>query len=113
MPTIEVSDETYARIKTQLRDEELGFDIEDLDDMIGTCWFFRTVTYHLVGRIKRRVANFFVLEDASWVALGGRLTQLVRNGALEEVEPVGDALVNINAITDAFPWVHPLPKEQQ
>jgi hypothetical protein len=37
----------------------------------------------------------------------------IKNGTLSEVEPVGDALVNINSIVDVFPWKHDLPKEQK
>jgi len=88
-------------------------EIGALDDLIGQCWFFRTVTYHLVGRVKKRIGNFFYLEEASWVASSGRFMQAIMDGTLDEVEPVGDAIVNINAITDGFPWVHPLPKNQK
>jgi hypothetical protein len=34
-------------------------------------------------------------------------------GKLSEVEPVGDCIVNIDSVTDAFPWKHALPKEQK
>ena len=80
---------------------------------VGQSYFIRTVTYHLVGRITRICGNFLQLEDASWVADSGRFTQAIREGKLEEVEPVGSALVNIASITDAFPWLHALPKEQK
>jgi hypothetical protein len=109
--TLEISDETWEKIKDQVGEQDKV--LNDLDDMIGESWFFRTVTYHLVGRVKKRVGGFFYLENASWVADSGRFMQAIRNGVLNEVEPVGIALVNISAITDAFPWKHPLPKDQK
>ena len=112
MPTIEVSDETYEKIKDQLAVNE-KVDIQAFDEMIGKKWFFRTVTYHLVGRVKRHIGTFFLLEGASWIPDSGRFMQFIKEGKLNEVEPVGDMLVNLNAVTDVFPWVHPLPKKQQ
>lgn len=29
------------------------------------------------------------------------------------VEPVGQAFVNLESVTDMFPWKHALPKEQK
>jgi len=113
MPKIEVSEETYKKLKAQLGAEIQAVEINELNDMIGRAWFIRTVTYHLVGKIEKRLGDFFLLRDASWVADSGRFTQAIQKGALNEVEPVGDALVNITAITDAFPWRHALPTEQK
>lgn len=111
MPTIEISDETFEKLKDQLLAD--GFDFATLDDLIGKKWFIRTVTYHLVGLVTKRVGPFLVLKDASWVADSGRFMQAIKDGTLNEVEPVGDALVNVSAIVDAFPWKHALPKEQK
>jgi hypothetical protein len=112
MPTIEISDETFEKLKDQLCADP-AFKLDELDDLIGKKWFIRTVTYHLVGKVTKRVGGFLVLEDASWVADSGRFMQAIKNGTLNEVEPVGAALVNISAITDAFPWKHALPKDQK
>jgi hypothetical protein len=109
--TLEVSDETWEKIKDQVGNTDKV--LNGLDDMIGSSWFFRTVTYHLVGRVTNRVGGFFYLEQASWVADSGRFMQAIRDGVLSEVEPVGVALVNISAITDMFPWKHSLPKDQK
>lgn len=111
MKTIEVSEETHEKIREQLGSDSFK-DLQALEDMIGEKWFFRTVTYHLVGQITKKVANFFMLENASWVADSGRFMNAIKDGTLDEVEPVGKAMVNIDSITDAFPWKHPLPKEQ-
>ena len=110
--TITISDETYEGIKGQLGEDE-KFDVSQLEDFVGKKLYIRTVTYHLVGKIEKLVGNFMVLKEASWVADSGRFMQAIKDGTLDEVEPVGDAFVNMNAITDAFPWTHKLPKEQK
>lgn len=79
----------------------------------GKAYFIRTVTYHLVGKVREVLMDFLVLEDASWVADSGRFMQAIKNGTLNEVEPVGVAYVGLGSITDAFPWTHQLPKEQK
>lgn len=112
MRTIEVNEETYEKIKEQLGAESFK-DLTDLEDMVGEKWFFRTVTYHLVGQIVKKVGQFFVLDNASWVADSGRFMDAIKRGTLAEVEPVGRTMVNIDAITDAFPWKHALPKGQK
>ena len=112
MKTIEVSEETYERIKSQLGEEEI-VDINSFDEMVGNKYFFRTVTYHLVGKVEKRVGEFLMLSNASWVADSGRFMQAIENGELKEVEPVGIAYVNLDTVTDFFPWVHKLPKEQK
>jgi hypothetical protein len=80
---------------------------------IGKAYFIRTVTYHLTGRVKAVVGSFLVLEEAAWIADSGRFMSAIKDGKLNEVEPVGEALINIGSITDAFPWAHALPKDQK
>ena len=79
--------------------------------MIGKSYLIRTVTYHALGKVVRICGNFIVLEDACWVADSGKFSKAIRDGELSEVEFVGDSIVAMNAIADAFPWVHKLPKE--
>lgn len=110
--TIEVSDETFEKIKGDLKEEE-KMDISEYDDLIGKKLFIRTVTYHLVGEVKQIVGKFLELKGASWVADSGRFMEAIKNGTLNEVEPVGTAFVNIESITDFFPWTHKLPTEQK
>jgi hypothetical protein len=112
MKTINVSDETYELIKGQLENEEM-IEINFYDDLIGKCFFFRTVTYHQVGRVKKIVGKFLELSDASWVAESGRWMQALKDGELNEVEPEGPAFINIDTIVDFFPWKHSLPKDQK
>ncbi len=103
MKTLNIFDET--------NDEKI--DISSLQDMIGKCYFFRTVTFHLTGRVKKIIGNMFILEDAAWIADSGRFMQTIKEGKLNEVEPVGDAILNISTVTDIFPWRFPLPMEQK
>lgn len=83
----------------------------DIPFAIGKAYLIRTVTYHLLGRVTKISGDFLVLEDASWVADSGRFSEAITKGTLSENEYVGDAIVNITAITDAFPWGHKIPKE--
>ena len=112
MPTIEVSDKTYEKIKDQLITEELN-DINSYDYMIGQKYFFRTVTYHLIGKVKKQFGKFLELEDAVWVADNGRFMNAIRDGKLNEVEPVWTAWINMDSVTDFFPWKHPIILEQK
>ena len=107
---IQVSDETYKKIKNQLLEEEK---VENLSDLIGKQFFFRTVTYHHVGRVVRFFGNFVVLENASWVADSGRFMQAIKEGTLSEVEPVGEAYVNLSSVVDFFLFNHDLPTKQK
>ena len=83
------------------------------EKMIGKKWFLRTVTYHLVGKAKSIFGNFIELENASWVADSGRFSDAIKKGTLSEVEPVGTAFVNLESVTDFFPWNHPLTDKQK
>jgi len=110
--TLEISEETYEKIKDQLLEEE-NADISSLEDLIGKKFFFRTVTYHLVGKVEKLIGKIACLKEASWVADSGRFMNAIKGGTLEEVEPVGDCFVNLDTVTDFFPWKHELPKEQK
>ena len=110
--TIEVSDETYSKIKEQLGEESFK-EILALADMVGEKFYFRTVTYHLTGRVKRVFGNILELENAAWIADSGRFMQAIKEGKLNEVEPVGRAYINIDSTTDFFPWEHKLPEQQK
>jgi len=112
MKQIEVSEETYEKIKDQLQGEDT-IDMSSYDDFIGKKFFIRTVTYHLVGEVTKRIGQYLQLKDASWIGDSGRFSNAIKEGTLDEVEPVGIAFVNLNSITDFFPWKHKLPKEQK
>lgn len=106
--TLEISDETYEKIKQQLTADEL-VDISTLDDLVGQKLFIRTVTYHMTGEVVKRMGAFIQLKDAAWIADSGRFNEAIKNGTLSEVEPVGTAWINLSSVVDFFPWKHKLP----
>jgi len=108
--TIKVSDEVYEQINEKLGDSK---EINSYEDLVGSAYYFRTVTYHLVGKIKKIVGRFAYLESASWVADSGRFMNAIKDGTLNEVEPTGVAFVNLDTVTDFFPWKHSLELEQK
>jgi hypothetical protein len=56
--------------------------------------------------------NQDVIGLVDFVRLAQRtVNDAIKKGELNEVEPVGIALLNIDSITDGFPWNHPLPTE--
>jgi hypothetical protein len=110
--TLEISDESYEKIKSQLLEEE-KVNISSLQDMIGKSFFFRTVTYHIIGKVEKIIGNILELSTASWVADSGRFADAIKKGTLNEVEPLGSWYVNIQSVTDFGIWKHKLPIEQK
>jgi len=106
---IEISDESYEKIKDQLLADEL-VDISTLDNLVGQKLFIRTVTYHMTGKVVKRMGAFIQLEQAAWIADSGRFSTAIKTGELNEVEPVGTAWINLSSVVDFFPWKHELPK---
>jgi hypothetical protein len=84
------------------------------NEMVGKAFFFRTVTYHIIGKVVAICDDKFLkLETASWVADSGRFANAIKNGTLSEVEPLGEWYVNLDTTTDFGPWIHPLPTQQK
>ena len=103
--TVEVSDEQYSALLEEVRKE-----INDYQDLVGEKWFFRTVTYHCVGEVKKIVGRFAHLKTASWIADSGKFSTAIKDGTLSEIEFVGEMFVNLDTVVDFFPWTHSLPK---
>jgi hypothetical protein len=110
MRTIEVSEETYDKIKWDLQEEE-RVDISSTDDMLDQSFFFRAVTYHCVGKVVKKMGKFLELSGASWVASSGKFSEAISKGTLDEVELLGTMWINLDTVVDMFPWKHKLPKE--
>jgi len=84
--------------------------------VVGKSYFFRNITFHLIGTIAAIDENGITLQagTVSYVANSGRFMQSIDDGILNEVEPVKtSAYINLNALVDAFEWCHPLPRKQQ
>lgn len=111
--TIEVSDEVWTKIKEIV--EEDFKEISSYEDLIGEKLFFRTVTFHCVGEVKKIVGRFACLKNASWIADTGRFSDFIKSGlqTSTEVEPVGEQFLNLDTVVDFFPWKHSLPNKQQ
>jgi len=89
-------------------------DKNDVPVLLDGTYFFRTVTYHLIGRVVEQVGSFARLETASWIADSGRFTQAIKDGTLNEVEPTGDDVwINLATVVDIYPWKHELPTKQK
>jgi hypothetical protein len=113
MKTIQVSEETYEKIREQLKEEE-KVDIKSLEDFVGKQFFFRTVTFHLVGRVVKVLPlGILQLEDASWVPDSGRFMQAIKDGELNEIEPLGDWFLSLPTCTDFGIWKHSLKLKQK
>lgn len=109
--TIKMNEVDYVRKDAMASSTFAG--IESIEDFVGKSFFFRTVTYHLTGRVVKVIGDLLVLENAAWIADSGRFMQAITDGVLNEVEPVGDAIINLSTVTDMFPWKHPLPVTQK
>jgi len=92
-------------VKESGKDQSLSFRQKvEVPFEVGREYFFRTVTFHVTGRVKDIVGKFLVLEDAAWIADSGRFHLFFEKPDNNlEVEPFGkrDVFVNTEAITDA------------
>ncbi len=113
MKTITISDECFTKLKDQILADSEFKEINALEDMVGEKFFFRTLTFHLTGKVKKIIGSILELEDAAWIADSGRFMQCIKDGVVNEVEPVGKAFLNVSAVTDFFPWKHELPTKQK
>lgn len=111
---IEVSEETWEKIKYQVNADG-GKEIQHYEDLIGQKVFFRTVTYHAIGEVKKTVGRFVHLKTASWVADTGRFMNFIKDGLQSgsEIEPVGEMFLNMDTVVDFFIWKHKLPTDQK
>ena len=112
--TIEISEETFEKLKDQLMADG-GKEVNNYEDLVGQKIFFRTVTYHALGEVKKIVGRFVHLKSASWIADTGRFMGWIKDGVQtnSEIEPVGEMFVNMDTVVDFFIWKHKLPLEQK
>lgn len=70
---------------------------------IGANYFIRTVTHHHAGRLVAVTTQELVLENASWIADDGRLTDALAKCEFAEVEmfPEGRVIVGRSTVIDA------------
>ncbi len=108
MKIIEVSEETYEKIKDDLNDSE-QVDISNYDGFVGKTVFFRTVTNYWVGKIVKRIGSIYQLEKASWIPDTGRFGECIKTGEFKEIEYVGNWNINFDSVVDFGMWKYSLP----
>jgi hypothetical protein len=89
--------------------------MHSFEDMIDKKVFIRTVTHYFTGKVVGIFNhNFVILENAAWIADTGRFEQAIRDGVLDEIEPIAVTwYVNMDTVTDFGLWMHALPVEQK
>ena len=83
---------------------------------IGENYFIRTVTHHLTGKLVEVYPTELVLVDAAWVADDGRLSDALKSGNFNEVEPFADGLrvvIGRGSLIDAQVLSNKLPRSQK
>ena len=70
--TIEVSEETYEKIKDQLSEEEV-LEVENLNDLPGKKMLFQCARYIYYGKVKNINSTYIELEKAGIVYETGEL----------------------------------------
>jgi hypothetical protein len=80
---------------------------------VGQAYLIRTVTLYYTGRVKRVTPKEIILEDAAWIPDTGRFSDALKNGTLNEIEPMGEVIVGRGAVVDAARWNHDLPRDKK
>jgi len=111
---IELSEEDLKKFQDLLGVNSFK-EISSYEDLVGEKIFFRTVTYHALGEVKKVVGRFVQLKNASWIADTGRFMGWIKDGVQtnSEIEPVGDMFLNMDTVVDFFFWKHSMPKDQK
>lgn len=77
-------------------------------------YIIRTVTHTYTGKLVWMSEKELVLDTCAWIADSGRWHNAIKDGTLDEVEPMGDGvIIGRGAIVDATPWEHALPASQR
>ena len=81
---------------------------------VGEPYFVTTVTKYYTGRVKSVSFGELVLEDAAWIPDTGRLSDFLRTGMANEVEPYPDEQpvhLSMGVVVEATPFRHELPRK--
>lgn len=80
----------------------------------GKAYIIRTVTHTYTGKVVSITETDIVLDTCAWIADSGRWMNAIKEGTLDEIEPMGDGVVvGRGGFIDATSWVHELPTEQK
>ena len=96
--TIEISDETFEKIKDQLTDEEVE-EVNNLEDLVGKKYAFQCARYIYFGKVKTINAIYIELTDASVVYDTG---ELKAKEASDKQELPNNVFVMRNAIENFY-----------
>lgn len=88
---------------------------EDSPYKVGEKYFIRTVTMYYTGQLIRITAQELVLKDCAWIADTGYLSEALKTGVFNEIEPFpdGEVIVPRGGIIDASVFNHKLPREKK
>ena len=80
--------------------------------VVGEKYLIRTVTMHLIGRLKSVNDSEYLLSDACWLADSGLYGDCLADGSIKEAEVFpDDVIVGRGALVDATKWRHDLPRK--
>lgn len=117
MIKVEMAEELYNSLQTSIKliEEPRDIPIDSIDDFVGKAFFFRTVTYHIVGKVEKILKNskILVLSDASWIADSGRFMNFIQTGNANEVEPIGEWFINLDTVVDFGQFKHSIKMDQK
>jgi hypothetical protein len=98
--TIEISDETFEKIKDQLAEEEV-IEVENMDSLVGKKWAFQCARYIYFGKVKQVNNTFIELEEAQTVFETGDYSAKEASDAQDM--PKNRVLVMRQAIESVYP----------
>lgn len=95
-------------------DKTIQTEIAKSTEGVRGAHIIRTVTHTYTGNIVAETSEYFQLNSAAWIADSGRWMNAIKDGTLDEVEPMGDGVyIAKGAIVDITPWNHDLPSTQK
>ena len=82
---------------------------------LNTKYFIRTVTMYYTGELIRILPGELVLKDCAWIADTGYLSEALKGGNFNEIEPFpdGEVIIPRGGIIDASEWKFKLPREKK
>jgi hypothetical protein len=98
--TIEVSDETWDKIKDQISEDEV-FEVNGMEDLVGKKWAFQCARYIYFGKVKSINSDFIELDKAQVVFDTGDYSNTSPNDAQDL--PKKKAMVMRQSIESIYP----------
>ena len=76
MPTVEMSDETWDKIKDQVNKDEV-IEVNGMEDLVGKKWAFQCARYVYFGKVKSINSTFIELDEAQIVFDTGEFSNTI------------------------------------